>query len=141
MSDDLLHECIMILIQYDENKMNEIIDRGHTKFFFVSIVINQWSSGTSPFYKLYKKSLMNEFIDNFDFKDDDGYDYDKDKLIELVQSELSGETWYLRKLLELKVNMSYSEINKLTKIPRSSLHSTVSKFKNKLNKKLKDGGK
>ena len=138
--EDLCHFSIEIMLKYDNTKMQDILNRNHAKYFFVSIVLNQWASSTSPFYKQFRKTMTNEFIDNYEIMDE-VYDEHYDMVIEMVEDMLQHETWYIKKLIELKKDMSYSQINELTKIPRSSLHSSVSKFKNKVIKKLKDGSK
>lgn len=139
--DELYHYCLMVVLEYDKDKMVEIVKRGHVKFFFITIVMNQWNSTTSPFYKQYRKQNV-EYVEEYqDVKDDDFYDDKIDDKIEFIESELKEQHYYVQRVVELKTEMSYQEIKNLTGIPRSSLYSTFNKFRtetvekyNKLNK-------
>jgi hypothetical protein len=75
-ADDLEQEIYMILLEYDQDKIMGMYEKGQLKFFIVRIVNNQWFSKTSPFYKKYKKyySLIDEGSVNSDDVCDD-YDY------------------------------------------------------------------
>lgn len=55
-----------ISVSYLSNreKVDEIIQAGWVKYFFIRTVLNQIKSSTSPLYK-YRKILNNEFIDSF----------------------------------------------------------------------------
>lgn len=53
--DDLLQECYLILLEYDQQKIEDIYNKGDIKFFLSKIVCNQYNSKTSPFWKKYKK--------------------------------------------------------------------------------------
>ena len=58
--DDLIQEVYLILLQYNQSKLQEIIDKGQIKFFVARIVHNQFFSVTSTFYRKYKKPLLNK---------------------------------------------------------------------------------
>lgn len=52
--DDLVQEIYLILLEYDEGKMIKMYERKQLKFFIVRIIMNQYFSKNSPFYKKYK---------------------------------------------------------------------------------------
>ena len=52
---DLVQEVYLALLQYDEQKLCGLYERGELRWFVTRIVINQYSSSTSPFYYLYKR--------------------------------------------------------------------------------------
>lgn len=52
--DDLIQEIYLILLEYDEGKMIKMYERKQLKFFIVRIIMNQYFSRNSPFYKKYK---------------------------------------------------------------------------------------
>jgi len=140
--DELYHYCLMVLLEYNHDKMAEILKRGHVKYFFITIVLNQWNSSTSPFYKQYKKQNIQYVEDYFEVKDDDAYDNKIDEQIDFIKNELETQHWYVKKVVEMKTEMSYQQIKDITGIPRSSLYSTFDKFRtetvekyNKVNKK------
>lgn len=55
--DDFVQETYVTLLEYDNNKLNEIFDKKQIKYFVVRIMLNNWNSTTSPFYTKYKKYL------------------------------------------------------------------------------------
>jgi len=142
LTDELYHYCLMVLLEYDKDKMNEILKRGHVKYFFITIVTNQWCSSTSPFYKLHRSPKI-EYIDeyNTNIVDEDGYDEKIDEQIKFIEKELDQTHWYVKRVVEMKLENSYQQIKNITSIPRSSLYSTFNKFRtetvekyNKINK-------
>ena len=131
----------MVLLEYNKDKMVEIVKRGHVKYFLITIVMNQWNSTTSPFYKQYRKQNI-EYVEEYqDVKDDDFYDDKIDEKIAFIEDELKNQHWYIQQVVNMKTEMSYQEIKDVTGIPRSSLYSTFNKFRtetvekyNKINK-------
>lgn len=60
--DDLIQETYLILLlQYDKKFLQELINKKQIKFFISRIITNQYCSSTSPFYKVYKKPLLNKY--------------------------------------------------------------------------------
>jgi DNA-directed RNA polymerase specialized sigma24 family protein len=140
--NDLLQEVILILYDYDQVKLQEIINKKHIKFFIVGIMINQYNSATSPFHKKYRSKTI-EYVDEYNTNiiDTEHYDEEIDNQVKFIQKELDGAHWYVKRVVELKTEMSYQKIKDLTGIPRSSLFSTVDRFRketvekyNKINK-------
>lgn len=61
---DLCQMVYLILLEYDEDKLVDLWTNGQMNFFIARIVINQYRSTSSPFYKLYRKyALKAEEID------------------------------------------------------------------------------
>ena len=58
--DDLVQETYLILLEYDKDKLNEIEEKGDTKFFVSKVITNQINSKTSRFYYKYKKYYKNK---------------------------------------------------------------------------------
>lgn len=52
--DDLVQEIYLILLEYNEDKLIKMFERKQLKFFIVRIIMNQYFSKNSPFYKKYK---------------------------------------------------------------------------------------
>lgn len=52
--DDLVQEIYLILLEYNEDKLIKMYERKQLKFFIVRIIMNQYFSKNSPFYKKYK---------------------------------------------------------------------------------------
>ena len=58
-SDDLLHDTILALYDSDEEKINKLIDKNELIFWIARIMVNQYHSKTSPFFKKYRKYYKN----------------------------------------------------------------------------------
>lgn len=53
--DDLVQEIYLILLEYNQEKLQSIYDKGQFNFFLTRIIKNQYFSNTSPFFKKYRK--------------------------------------------------------------------------------------
>lgn len=53
--DDLIQETYLILLEYDQNRLKEIEEKGDMRWFITRIITNQINSKTSRFYYKYKK--------------------------------------------------------------------------------------
>lgn len=53
--DDLTQEIYLILLEYNQEKLQSIYDKGQFNFFLTRIIKNQYFSNTSPFFKKYRK--------------------------------------------------------------------------------------
>lgn len=53
--DDLIQEIYLILLEYDKDKLQKLINDKQIKFFIARIIRNQWFSKTSTFFKQFKK--------------------------------------------------------------------------------------
>lgn len=67
--DDLFQEIMMILLEYDNGKLESVYNKKQIKFFISRIICNQYYSVHSYFYKTYKKyedrkTKLAEYINN-----------------------------------------------------------------------------
>lgn len=53
--EDFFQEICLILLEYDNAKLNKIVEDKHLNAFITRIIQNNLFSKTSPFYKKYKK--------------------------------------------------------------------------------------
>lgn len=70
-NDDLAQEIYMILLEYDRDKINQMIKNKQINFFISRIIMNQVFSCTSDFYKKYVKWDINKVEYNFDIDSDE----------------------------------------------------------------------
>lgn len=72
--DDFVQEIYLILLEYDQEKLQAIYEKGDINFFLTRIIKNQWCSTTSPFYRKYRKyyEYADENKNNYINMDDDG---------------------------------------------------------------------
>lgn len=52
---DLSQMVYLALLEYDEAKIVDLWEHGQINFFIARIIINQYRSSNSPFYKLFRK--------------------------------------------------------------------------------------
>lgn len=53
--DDLAQEVLLILLEMDNDRLNDIYTTGKLSHFITKIVKNQWCSNTSTYYALFRK--------------------------------------------------------------------------------------
>lgn len=53
--EDLQQEILLILLEYDEEKIIEMYNNNQLKWFIIRLIKNQYFSCNSPYYKKYKK--------------------------------------------------------------------------------------
>ena len=53
--EDLCQMVYLILLEYDDAKIMDLWDNGQINFFLARILLNQYRSTNSPFYKLFRK--------------------------------------------------------------------------------------
>lgn len=52
---DLCQMVYVILLEYDEERLVDLWEHGQMSFFIARIIINQYRSTSSPYYKLIRK--------------------------------------------------------------------------------------
>lgn len=61
---DLSQMVYLILLEYDEDKLQDLWEHNQMRFFLARIIVNQYRSSNSPFFITYKKfrSMTDENI-------------------------------------------------------------------------------
>lgn len=61
----------LILLEYDEQKLQDLWENNQMNFFIVRIIVNQYNSVNSPFYTTFRKfrRMIDESVDIW--KDED----------------------------------------------------------------------
>lgn len=52
---DLCQMVYLILLEYDESKLQDLWENGQINFFLVRIILNQYRSSNSPFHAIFRK--------------------------------------------------------------------------------------
>ena len=52
---DLAQMVYMILLEYDESKLQDLWENDQMRFFIARIIINQYRSSNSPFHAIFRK--------------------------------------------------------------------------------------
>lgn len=140
---DLFHDIIVYLME-DEEKLYLGYKEGWLKYFFVSIVSNQYNSNTSKFYKLYKRPVnldMSElefyyFDNNLEFKEKRHKEY---LLLKEVLKEVDFD-WIEKEMFRLYYNygLSLREIERKVGINYNTVYVYIRKCREKIKNKLKE---
>ena len=140
-TDDLWQETLLILLEYNEEKIINLHTTGKLKFFVCKIMMNQSHSNSSAFHKKYRKQ---DFFYKSDI-DNEEYDYEQDVLINKCVSEMSlyassnDNNWYRNELFKLYIEQgSMRELSKNTGIPVMSIHRSINEFKNDIKQRLNE---
>lgn len=78
LSGDLVQEVYIILMEYNQDKLKELLETNSINYFITRICINQYYSKTSPFYKMYRKFSQNCEDENITTETADAYDQNTD---------------------------------------------------------------
>lgn len=150
---DLKQELFVVLCEYDQSKIKEIIEKKQIMYFIVRILLNFYNSKTSPFYKKYRhiedetfeisdyNSFNKKYKSNLKFyssisnsiqeKMTEGNYSDELDKIELAfeQADLS---WYERGIAKLYIQeKSFRKLSAKLDIPTRSLCETMKDVKRK----------
>ena len=144
---DLFQETLLVLLEYDNQKIINIYKQGEIKFFITKIFITLYTKKTSPFNRKYLRHEYPNPLTTGSRKiliEQDDYDFEKDtnteKKCTLIKQELKIENdddplWYENKLfLEFLSKGSIKKLAKDTQINYQSISTTIRKVR----KRIKD---
>lgn len=150
--EDVAHHVIESFMQ--SKKAEGLIERGEAMKFMSGMIHLSFHSSTSPYYKIYRqKGKIHELYETNQKQHyntawdeyDDEYNYEKDIAIEATRSileEMQGEgveQWYRSVLFSMWLeNSNYSELERKTEIPRSSISQAVNECKEYIRQELKN---
>ena len=52
---DLCQMVYLVLLEYDEDKLQDLWENGQINFFLARVILNQYRSVTSPFHAMFRK--------------------------------------------------------------------------------------
>lgn len=121
--DDFLQEVILIFLLHKKSEL--VIEKGEAQYFLVRIALNQWRSSTSPFYTKYKKNKsvdslpINIELEDYDLKNEEHFFLVMYSLDQLKKTHKENE--YLMILLYYTYNSNFTEVERRTGIPRTTV--------------------
>ena len=141
--EDVAHYCIMKFLEH--KRVEELIDKGEAMRFLSGMIHRSFHSSTSQYHTIYRqKGRVHGTSGELEKKDDDQYNYDVDLAVEAVMGileEMQAETnelWYRATLFKLWLETpNFSELERRTKIPRTSISQAVSECTEYIKKELK----
>lgn len=143
--EDVAHHVIEYFMQ--SKKAEGLIERGEAMKFMSGMIHLSFHSSTSPYHKIYRQkgrmhSLYQETAERIV---DDEYDYNTDLVIEAIRGILEEmqsenvEQWYRSMLFSMWLdNSNYSDLERKTNIPRSSISQAVNEAKEYIKQQLKE---
>ena len=146
-SDDLGHYVIEQFMLHD--RAQELIDQVEAMKFLSGMIWRSYHSNTSPYHKLYRQSgkmhdLHDDTLDNIT---DEAYDIETDLNIESIQGILEDmqsdtiEQWFRATLFNMWLEEpNYSELSRLTKIPRTSISQAINEAIEYIKKRINNNG-
>lgn len=148
---EVAHYVIEQFMMHD--RAEELVERNEAMRFISGMIYRNYHSSTSPYHKLYrtngKLSLggYKEYdFTNYDLVTED-YDIETDIKLDAIEGILedmqaeSQRLWYIASLFVMWIKTpNYSELERETKIPRTSISQAVNEAKEYIQQKLIENG-
>jgi len=142
LSEELLHYSLEQLLI--KPNILEIVNSGGCEFYIIRIMLSQWRSTTSPFYKIYRKNLcqidLDSYLERNDVADEIAQSTEQIELTaNEIQLELRNLGWYDQTLFKLycEDGKTISSLARETSIPRTSISLTINRVKRHIRSKIK----
>lgn len=130
-SEDLIQEVALLLLEMEEEKWISINENGYLRWYVVRTMLNMATSNRSTFASKYE--LNKSKTELVDIPNTEGYDFEKEADISLLETFLERQHWYDRDMLKLYLREgSYRKVSKATNIPFKSVGNTVKKTINRI---------
>jgi DNA-directed RNA polymerase specialized sigma24 family protein len=125
-SEDLIQEVALVLLEMDDEKWEEINEGGYLRWYVIRTMLNMATSSRSNFAKKYQ--LRQRRAELREVEDTEGYDWETENDMRIVERILETYHWYDRDLLKLYLKQgSYRKTAAVTGIPFKSIGNTVKK--------------
>ena len=145
--EDVGHFAITEFMEHERGQ--EIVDSGRGMNFLSGIMWRSFNSSTSQYHTIYRqKGRVFGLTKSYDnMQDDNIYDMEQDVATEAIQGALedmqsSGiELWFRAILFEMWISEpNFSELARVTGIPRTSIAKAVGEAKDYIREQLKQNG-
>lgn len=144
-SEDVAHYCIQEFMEHKDAE--SLIEKGEAMKFLSGMIHRSFHSSTSRYHTIYRQKgrvyTRSMPIDT----ESDNYDYETDYIIEAIEGILEDmqadniELWYRSTLFRMYLKEpNFSEIERQTGIPRTSISLAVKECKKYIKKTLNDRG-
>lgn len=146
-SEDVAHYCIMKFMEHERAK--ELIEANEAMKFLSGMIHRSFHSSTSPYHKVYRQSgRVHELYDKtLKNEREELYDEETDLTIEAIQGlleEMEAEgvdQWFRATLFQMWIKEpNYSELSRITQIPRTSISQAVNECREYIHQTLKQRG-
>ena len=147
-SEDLLHDIILYLNKYPEERILDLTKKKQLGYFIARMMILQYHSSTSRFYKDYKKHRLYkqlQLLYQGHFVRDTSHEVIEEKLLfekrlEKVDHILKDLDWFEVEAFKIyyKDSHSYSTLSKATKISKNTLYKAIRKVHDYIREKVNE---
>lgn len=136
--DDLRSEVLLIVCEWDEQKILNLYKKDELDFYVVRVILNLARSSSSPFAKKFRQPLIefnpkqHNIIDNIDIAERIEKEAKEDVILQAIdevkQGKEAGLYWYNAGILKLYINHgNYRAIENETGIPFTSCYKNIKK--------------
>ena len=143
--EEVAHYVISKFIEH--KRAEELIEKNEAMKFMSGMIHLSFYSSTSPYHTLYRqKGRMHTLYDTTsENRIDEEYNYEADLAVGAIQGileEMQGEgveQWYRSMLFGMWIdNQNFSELERKTKIPRTSISQAVQECREYIKQELKN---
>jgi len=135
--EDLLHDVLLDLYNKDQELIQGMIKRKELAYYVIKMLVNQYHSGTSPFFSKYKKyysinkQYLKEYIFNTRAFQNRGKHIDElilnEERLKWIEDKLKNVRWFDASVFRVYYSEghSLSSLEKATKINRNTLGKSI----------------
>ena len=144
-AQDLTQEVYIIMLEYNQEKLQTIYDNGHLKFWVARVMLNQYLRSSSPFKKKHHTYLKDENAIVGDLMHDNSESDISDKIVleqrlELVNGIMNDLHFYDKTLFKVYYETDHSirSLAEATGISTTSIFHTIKNVRNYIIDEVKD---
>jgi DNA-directed RNA polymerase specialized sigma24 family protein len=136
LKDDLHQEVFLVLLNYPDEKIEDLYRKKQLMYFVAGILITMWRSPRSDFYRTYRQTKAEIDVDTLGATED--YNPDIDRIIADINLEIdlmsrTSNGWYKARLLKMETEFkSHHKIADATGINRRSISRAIADAKQHL---------
>jgi len=143
--EDVAHHVITSFMEH--KRAEELIAKNEAMKFMSGMIHLSYYSSTSPYHTLYRQKgrMHSLYPETAEAQIDTEYNYERDMLTEAIQGILEEmqsegvEQWYRSMLFGMWIdNQNFSELERKTGIPRSSISQAVQECRTFIKQELKN---
>jgi len=135
--EDLRQEVALIVLEYDKEKLEQIVGKTKQvfKFWIVRICCNQIHSKYGKMWRMYNQILAVEDVTKF-IKEEEEID-NSEKTIALIETSIKDLYWYDREILMMYIDLgSVRKVSARTGIPHTSIFITIKNIRKCIKKSI-----
>ena len=144
-AQDLTQEVYVIMLEYDQEKLQKIYDNGHLNYWVARVMLNQYLRSTSPFKKKHHSYLKDANAIVSDLAYDNTEEAIQDKILfeqrlQMVEDAMKDLHFYDKTLFKIYYESDHSirSLSESTSISTTSIFNTIKNVRNYIKDEIKD---